>query len=68
MIRYLARQLATIIPTILATTLIAFVLIHAAPGDPASIFSQDMVLAPQQPLGLRIRYGPDQPLQFNFAR
>jgi len=79
MICYLARQFATIIPTILATTLIAFVLIHTAPGEPASIFSRDMVLAPQQRQALRTRYGLDQPLpvqyeqyslpfQFDFAR
>src|SRR5262245_6008021 len=68
MFRYLARQLATIIPTILATTLIAFILIHAAPGDPASIFSPDMALAPQQRQALWIRYGLDQPLPVQYAR
>jgi peptide/nickel transport system permease protein len=68
MIRYLARQLATIIPTILATTLIAFVLIHTAPGDPASIFGGEMTLAPQQRQALRTRYGLDQPLPMQYAR
>jgi peptide/nickel transport system permease protein len=68
MIRYLARQLATIIPTILATTLIAFVLIHTAPGDPASIFGGDMVLAPQQRQALHTGYGLDQPLPVQYVR
>ncbi len=66
MICYLARQFATIIPTILATTLIAFVLIHSAPDEPASIFSRDMGLAPQQRQALRTRYGLDQPLPVQY--
>jgi peptide/nickel transport system permease protein len=67
MIQYLARQLATIIPTILATTLIAFLLIHSAPGDPASVFGGDMILTAQQQQALRARYGLDQPLPVQFA-
>jgi peptide/nickel transport system permease protein len=68
MMRYVARQLATIIPTLLATTLIAFCLIHSAPGDPASILSGDMALTPQQQQALRVRYGLDQPLPVQFVR
>jgi peptide/nickel transport system permease protein len=68
MVRYLARQFATVIPTLLATTLIAFCLIHSAPGDPASIFSGDMALTQQQQQALRVRYGLDQPLPVQFVR
>jgi peptide/nickel transport system permease protein len=66
MMRRLARQLEASIPAILATTLISFALIHTAPGGPASILSQDTVLAPQQRQALRICYGLGLPLAVRY--
>src|SRR2546430_12920232 len=54
---YVARRLLALLPVILVVATVAFVLIHLAPGDPASIIagpdaSPDDVVRIQRQLGL----------------
>jgi peptide/nickel transport system permease protein len=64
---YLARRLLALVPVALVVATVAFVLIHLAPGDPASVIagpyaSADDVRALQHRLGL------DEPLHVQLAR
>src|SRR5512136_69898 len=62
---YVIKRLLQIIPVILGVTLIAFTLIHLAPGDPVrTMLGQH---ATQQQIDeTRIKYGLDQPLYVQY--
>jgi peptide/nickel transport system permease protein len=66
MILYLARRLAYAIPIALAVSLVCFLLVHIAPGDPINaIVPAD---APQDLVEqIRKDYGLDRPLPIQFA-
>ncbi|HUS99001.1 MAG TPA: ABC transporter permease [Candidatus Thermoplasmatota archaeon] len=62
---YIIKRLLQIIPVILGVTLIAFALIHLAPGDPVrTMLGQH---ATQQEIDdIRIKYGLDQPVYVQY--
>jgi len=62
---YIIKRLLQIIPVILGVTIIAFTLIHIAPGDPArNMLGQH---ASQQEIDeIRTKYGLDQPLYVQY--
>lgn len=62
---YIIKRLLQIIPVILGVTLIAFALIHLAPGDPVrTMLGQH---ATQQEIDeIRVKYGLDQPLYVQY--
>ena len=64
--RYVSRQLASIIPTILLSIVINFILLHAAPGDPARIMAGMDNPNPAQIEAIRQQLGLDRPLPVQF--
>jgi len=64
--RYVSRQLASIVPTILLSIMINFILLHAAPGDPARIMAGMDNPNPAQIEAIRKQLGLDQPLPVQF--
>ena len=65
--RYLLRRLLQVVPTVLGIVILTFVLVHAAPGDPARNLAGEgadeaQVEALSEELGL------DRPLPTQFAR
>ncbi len=66
--RYIARQLASIIPTIFLSVVLNFVLLHSAPGDPARVMAGRDSPTPEQIAAIQARYGLDQPLPVQFWR
>lgn len=66
--RYISRQLASIIPTILLSIVINFVLLHAAPGDPARVMAGQDNPTEEQIAAIRADLGLDQPLPVQFWR
>jgi peptide/nickel transport system permease protein len=68
--RYLARRLASTAVTLAGIVVVVFLLIHAAPGDPALLYAglrpgaavPDAVLA-----GIREEHGLDRPLAVQFV-
>jgi len=62
---YVIKRLLQIIPVVLGVTLIAFALIHLAPGDPVrTMLGQH---ATQQEINeIRAKYGLDQPLYIQY--
>src|SRR5262245_39774255 len=71
---YFVRRLLLIVPTLLGISVISFLIIHLAPGDPASVkFGEDDRSASQtltvQMIGeTRALYGLDQPLAVQYVR
>lgn len=66
--RYVSRQLASIIPTILLSIVINFLLLHAAPGDPARVMAGRDNPTEAQIAAIRADLGLDQPLPVQFWR
>lgn len=64
--RYVSRQLASIIPTIFLSVVINFLLLHAAPGDPATIMAGRDNPSEEQIAAIRSQLGLDEPLPVQF--
>lgn len=64
--RYIARQLASIIPTIFLSIVINFILLHAAPGDPARVLAGRDSPTEEQIAAIRAELGLDRPLPIQF--
>lgn len=65
---YIGRQILTIVPTLLLSILINFILLHAAPGDPARIYAGTDSATPEQIESIRKDLGLDDPLPVQFVR
>jgi peptide/nickel transport system permease protein len=59
---YVLRRLAAALPVVLGITIIAFLLVHIVPGDPAKIILFGTDATPAQLANLRRQLGLDQPL------
>lgn len=64
--RYISRQLASIVPTIFLSVVINFILLHAAPGDPARVLAGRDNPTEEQIAAIRAELGLDQPLPVQF--
>lgn len=64
--RYMLRRVLQVIPALLVTSIIVFLMLHLTPGDPAyAILGLDAT--PQAVAALRTRMGFDQPLAVQYA-
>lgn len=69
MIRYIIRRLLQAIPTLLGVSVISFLLVSAAPGDPISLrYAGDKNMTPETKEILRRQLGLDQPLPIQYVR
>jgi len=66
MIRYLARRLAYLVPTLLLVAFLVFFLIHLIPGDPAVVMMGPDA-TPEDLASVRKALGLEQPLWRQFA-
>ena len=67
MLTYLVRRLLGTLPVLLMVSLFVFLLLHAAPGDPADILIPDQATA-QDVAEARQRWGLDQPVMVQYWR
>ncbi len=67
MLRLLLRKLATLVPTLLGVTVVAFALIRLIPGDPVEIMVGERRLDPAAHAALMARLGLDQPLPVQYG-
>lgn len=69
MLRYLCRRLVMMVPLLIGISLISFLVIHKAPGEPTDLQTQ---LNPEVGIELRerlrVQYGLDQPLPVQYVR
>jgi ABC-type dipeptide/oligopeptide/nickel transport system permease component len=59
---FVLRRLGTAIPVVFGITLIAFILVHVVPGDPAKVILYGANASPEQIATLRQQLGLDDPL------
>ncbi len=68
MLTLLLKKLATLVPTLLGVTLVAFALIRLIPGDPIEIMVGERRLDPAAHAALMKQMGLDQPLPVQYVR
>jgi dipeptide transport system permease protein len=66
MFSFILKKLATVIPTFLGITLVAFALIRLVPGDPIEVMVGERQLDPETHAALVKRMGLDQPLHLQY--
>jgi len=64
---FVLRRLGTAIPVVFGITLIAFILVHVVPGDPAKVILYGANASPEQIATLRQQLGLDDPLWRQYA-
>jgi peptide/nickel transport system permease protein len=68
MLSYILKRLITLIPLLLGITLISFVVIHLAPGEPTDLQTQmNPQAGPELKERLRVAYGLDKPLYVQYG-
>lgn len=67
MLGFLFRKLATLLPTLLGITLVAFGLIRLVPGDPIEVMMGERGMDPVAHAEMAHRLGLDQPLYKQYA-
>lgn len=68
MTKFIIRRLLQAIPTFFGITLISYLIIVAAPGDPVSILSFSPDVSPQEREALARRLGVDDPWPIQYVR
>lgn len=63
---FVLRRLGSAVPVVLGITLVAFLLIHAIPGDPATVILFGANASPAQIAALRTQLGLDRPLPAQY--
>ncbi|MGQ5522903.1 ABC transporter permease subunit [Chitinimonas sp. PSY-7] len=66
MFSFILRKLATVIPTFIGITLVAFALIRMIPGDPIEVMVGERRLDPEMHAAAMKRLGLDQPLHVQY--
>lgn len=67
MLLFVVRRLGAAVPVVIGITLIAFVLVHVVPGDPAKVILYGANASPEQIATLRQQLGLDDPLWRQYA-
>ena len=68
MLKFLLQRLATLVPTLIGVTLVAFMLIRLVPGDPIEVMVGERQLDPAAHAALMTQLGLDQPLAVQYGR
>ncbi len=67
MLQYIVKRLLLTVPTMIAISVVVFLMLHAVPGDPAIIFAGDKNVTPEQLALVRTEMGLDRPLPVQYA-
>ena len=66
MLRFIFTRLTLVIPTFIGITLLAFLLVHAVPGDPIETLAGERGIPPERHAELVHEYGFDRPLYVQY--
>jgi len=66
MFKFILQKLATLVPTLIGITIVAFGLIRLVPGDPIEVMMGERRLDPEAHAALVKRMGLDQPLYVQY--
>ena len=61
MVKFIVRRLMLLIPVLIGVSVIAFLMLHLAPGDPAELLA-GLEASTEDIAALRTRFGLDKPL------
>lgn len=67
MIRYIQQRVLLMLPTILLTTLVVFLMLQLIPGDPASIYLGENQATPERLEQIREQLGLNRPLYVQYG-
>ena len=68
MTAYLVRRLLEAIPVLLGISIISFLIIRLAPGDPTALLADISLLTPEERLELRQSLGLEDPLPIQYTK
>jgi peptide/nickel transport system permease protein len=63
---YIIRRVLSLIPMLLAISLLVFTIIHLAPGDPTAFFVSEAEFNPEQQAKIAARFGLDKPIYVQY--
>src|SRR5215472_737069 len=66
MSRYLLRRLLTAVPSLLGISLVLYVVLALAPGDPFGELATNPNVPPEVAAGLRAKFGLDDPILLRY--
>jgi len=66
MLPYLVKRLLLAVPTLLAISVLVFIMLYLVPGDPAVIFFGDRPVTPERLEAVRHQMGLDRPLVVQY--
>src|SRR5256712_13138859 len=67
MLQYLVKRALLAVPTMLAVSVLVFLVLHLVPGDPAAIFIGDRPATPERLAQIRHVMGLDRPLLIQYG-
>lgn len=65
---YLLRRLASFVPVLILTSVLVFMLLHLAPGDPVDMIVGEDRPGPDVIAAIRVQYGFDDPVPVQYLR
>lgn len=65
---YLIRRLASFVPVLVLTSILVFMLLHLAPGDPVDMIVGEDRPGPDVIAAIRTQYGFDEPVPVQYLR
>ncbi len=68
MLRFAVRRTLEIIPLVILVSLICFALMHATPGGPVAVLSENPLIRPEDAARIRANFGLDQPVMVQYVR
>src|SRR5260370_17640230 len=66
--KYILRRLVIALPSLLGISLILFVLLALAPGDPFGELAANTNIPPEVRAALRVKFGIDDPILIRYVR
>ena len=67
MSRYIQKRVLLVLPTVLLTSLVVFLMLYLIPGDPASIYLGENKATPERIAQIRHSLGLDRPLYVQYG-
>ena len=67
MLKYIIKRIISVIPVLIAVSILVFMMVHVMPGDPAELLAGDMATE-EDIQRVREKYGYDKPLYVQYAK
>ena len=68
MFKYIGRRLLQAIPLLIGVSILAFAMMHLAPGGPLAVYTLNPTITAQDIERIKAVFGLDQPLYIQYAK